>query len=150
MKSKDTWRNRQVWPWSTKWSRAKVNRVLAREYTGHSKHPLPPTQEKTLHTDITSCSILKLGWIYSLQPKCKSSIQSAKTRLGADCGSDHEFLTAKFRLKLKNVRKSTKPFRYLSNGNLILRFMLNNSGHCTQHCNGSKFYLLCIENKNSW
>ena len=36
----------------------------------------------------------------------------AKTRLGADCGSDHELLIAKFRLKLKKVGKSTRPFRY--------------------------------------
>ena len=35
-----------------------------------------------------------------------------KTRLGADCGSDHELLTAKFRLKLKKVGKTTRPFRY--------------------------------------
>ena len=42
----------------------------------------------------------------------KSSIQSAKTRLGADCGSDHEFLIAKFRLKLKKVGKTARPFRY--------------------------------------
>ena len=41
-----------------------------------------------------------------------SSIQSAKTRPGADCGSDHELLIAKFRLKLKKVRKTTRPFRY--------------------------------------
>ena len=34
-------------------SRAKANRVLPREHTGHSKHPLPTTQEKTLHMDIT-------------------------------------------------------------------------------------------------
>ena len=39
-------------------------------------------------------------------------IQSAKTRLGADCGSDHELLIAKFRLKLKRVGKLTRPFRY--------------------------------------
>ena len=42
----------------------------------------------------------------------KLSIQSAKTRLGADCGSDHELHIAKFRLKLKKVGKTTKPFRY--------------------------------------
>ena len=42
----------------------------------------------------------------------RSSIQSAKTRPGADCGSDHELLIAKFRLKLKKVGKSTRPFRY--------------------------------------
>ena len=42
----------------------------------------------------------------------RSSIQSAKTRPGAGCGSDHELLTAKFRLKLKKVGKTTRPFRY--------------------------------------
>ena len=39
-------------------------------------------------------------------------IKSAKTRPGADCGSDHELLIAKFRLKLKKVGKTTTPFRY--------------------------------------
>ena len=39
-------------------------------------------------------------------------IQLAKTRWGADCGSDHELLIAKFRLKLKKVGKTTRPFRY--------------------------------------
>ena len=38
--------------------------------------------------------------------------KSAKTRLGADCGSDHELLIANFRLKLKKVGKTTRPFRY--------------------------------------
>ena len=38
-------------------------------------------------------------------------MQSAKTRPGADCGSDHEHLIAKFRLKLKKVEKTTRPFR---------------------------------------
>ena len=47
-----------------------------------------------------------------MQPKTESSIQSAKTRSGADCGSDHELLIAKFRLKLKKVGKTTRPFRY--------------------------------------
>ena len=42
----------------------------------------------------------------------RSSIQSAKTRPGADCGSDRELLIAKFRLKLKKVGKTTRPFRY--------------------------------------
>ena len=47
-----------------------------------------------------------------MQPRWRSSIQSIKTRPGADCGSDHELLNAKFRLKLKKVNKTTKPFRY--------------------------------------
>ena len=42
----------------------------------------------------------------------RSSIQSAKTRPGADCGSDHELLITKFRLKLKKVEKTTRPFWY--------------------------------------
>ena len=47
-----------------------------------------------------------------MQPRWRSSIQSANTRLGADCDSDHELLIAKFRLKLKKVGKITRPFRY--------------------------------------
>ena len=42
----------------------------------------------------------------------RNSIQSAKTRPGADCGSDHELLIAKFRLKLKKVEKTIRPFRF--------------------------------------
>ena len=42
----------------------------------------------------------------------RSSIQSAKTRLGANCGSDHELIIAKFRLKLKKEEKTMRPFRY--------------------------------------
>ena len=41
----------------------------------------------------------------------RSSIQSAKTRSGADCGSDHELLIGKFRLKFNKVGKTTRPFR---------------------------------------
>ena len=42
----------------------------------------------------------------------RSSIQSAKTRLGADCGSHHEFLIVNFRFQLKKVGKTNRPFRY--------------------------------------
>ena len=42
----------------------------------------------------------------------RSSIQSAKTRMGADCGSDHELRTAKFRLKLKTEGKTSRTLRY--------------------------------------
>ena len=93
-------------------SRTKANRVLPKERTGHSKHPLPTTQEMTVHMDITR-------WKYRNQivnilcsRRWRSSIQSAKTRPGADCGSDHELLIAKFRLKLKKVGKTTRLFRY--------------------------------------
>ena len=49
----------------------------------------------------------KVGEALSDQISC-----SAKTRLGTDCGSDHELLIAKFRLKLMKVGKTTRPFRY--------------------------------------
>ena len=111
-KSRDTWSNRQLLAWSTKWSRSKVNRVLPRECTGHSKHPLPTTQEKTLPMDITRWSIPKSDSLYSLQLKMQIHLtrQSAETRPGADYGSYRE-LIAKLRLKLKKVRKITRPFR---------------------------------------
>ena len=79
---------------------------MPRERTGHSKRPLPTTHGKTLHIDITRWSTPKSDGLYSLHPKTeKLYTQSAKTRPGADCGSDHE-------LKLKEVGKTTKPFRY--------------------------------------
>ena len=50
-----------------------------------------------------------------MQPKIERLYTFIKTRLGAGCGSDHELLIAKFRLKLKKVGKSTRPFRYYLN-----------------------------------
>ena len=49
--NQETWSDRQVWPWSKKWSREKANSVLPREHTSHSKHPLPTTQKTTLHME---------------------------------------------------------------------------------------------------
>ena len=106
--------NREVWPWSTKCSRANANRGLPREHKGHCKHPLPITQELTLHMDITRWS--KPNQIdYTLcTQRWRSSIQLAKKTRGADCDSDHELIIAKFRLKLKKVGETTRPFSSLS------------------------------------
>ena len=110
-KSRNTWSNRQIWPWNMEWSRAKTNRVLPRKCTGHNT--LFQQHKRRLYTwtspygqhqnqiDYILCS---LRW--------RSSIQSAKTTLGADCGSDHELLITIFWLKLKEVGKTTRPFRY--------------------------------------
>ena len=64
--------------------------------------------------DINRWSILKSDRLYSLQPKMEKlyTVSKEKKRLGADCGSDQELLIAKFRLKLKKVGKTTRPFRY--------------------------------------
>ena len=53
-----------------------------REYTGHSKHPLPTTQEKTLHMDMNIWPTLKSDWLYSLQPKMEKlyTVSKNKTR----------------------------------------------------------------------
>ena len=47
-----------------------------------------------------------------MQPKMEKLYTACKTRPGADYGSDHEFLIAKFRLKLKKEGKTTRPLRY--------------------------------------
>ena len=87
-KSRNTQSNRKILPWSTERSREKANRVLPRECTGHSKHtghrkhPLPTTQEKTQHMGITRWSIPKSDWLYSLQPKMETlyTVRKNKTR----------------------------------------------------------------------
>ena len=82
-KSRNTWSNRQIWPWNTEWSRTKANRVLQRKCTGHSKRPLPTTQEKTLHMDITSWSTLKSDWLYLLQPQMEKLYTVSKNKTGS-------------------------------------------------------------------
>ena len=72
----------------------KTNRVLPRKCTGRSKYPLPTTQEKILHMDITRWPKPKIDWLYSLQPKIEKLYTVSKKRPGADCGSDHELLIA--------------------------------------------------------
>ena len=54
----------------------------------------------------------KIRLIIFFAAKDGEVLQSAKTRSGADCGSDHELHIAKFRLKLKEVGKTTRLFRY--------------------------------------
>ena len=110
-KSRVTWSNSQVWSWSIKWSRAKDNRVLPREHTAHSKHPFQTTQAMTLHRDITKWSILKSDWYILCNKKWRSSIQSAQTTPTSDYCSDYQLPIAKFRLKLKKVGKTTRPFK---------------------------------------
>ena len=82
-KSRNTWSNRQIWPWSTKWSRAKANRVLPTEHTGRTKHSLLTTQETTLHVDITRWSIPESDWLYSLQSKMEKLYTVSKNKTGS-------------------------------------------------------------------
>ena len=82
-KSRKTWSNRQIWPWSTKWSRAKANRVLPKECTGHSKNPLSTTQEKILHMDNPRWPTMKSDWLYSVQPKIEKLYTVSKNNTGS-------------------------------------------------------------------
>ena len=69
-----------MWPSNTEWSRAKTNSVLPRKCTGRNKHPLPTTQERTLHMDITRWSTLNSDWLYSLQPKMEKLYTVSKNK----------------------------------------------------------------------
>ena len=111
-KLRNTWRNRQIWPWNMEWSRAKANRVLPREHTGHSKHLLPTTQEKTLHMDITRWSTPRSDWLYSLQPKMEKLYTVSKTKTRSWLWLRSWTRYCQFRFKLKKVGKTTRPFRY--------------------------------------
>ena len=109
-KSRNTWSNRKIWLWSKKWSRTKANRVLPREHTGHSKHPLPTTQEKTIH-----------GYHHMVNTKIRLIIFFAAKdgeALYSQQKQDWELTVAQImnsllsNSDLKKVGKTTRPFRY--------------------------------------
>ena len=79
------------------WSQQPPSSSNTREDSTHGHHQM-------VNTKIRLIILYSQRWI--------SSILSAKTRPGADCGSDHELRIAKFRLKLKKVGKTARPFRY--------------------------------------
>jgi len=110
-KSRNTWSNRQIWPWSTEWSRAKTNRVLPRECTGQSKHPLPTTQEMTLHMDITRMVNTKIKLIVFFAGKDGKASYSQQKQ-DWELTVVRSLTYCQFRLKLKKVGKTTRPFRY--------------------------------------
>ena len=112
MKSRNTWSNRQIWPWSTEWSRARLIE-FCQENTLVIANTLFQQQKRRLYTWTSPGDQHwnQIDYILCSQ-RWRSSIQTAKTRQGTDCGSDHELLIAKFRLKLKKVGKTTRPFRY--------------------------------------
>ena len=93
-------------------SREKVNRVLPENalviantlFQQHKRGLYAWTSPDGQHQNQIDYILCSQRW--------RSLIESAKTRLGADYGSDHELLIAKFRLKLKKVGKTTRPFRY--------------------------------------
>ena len=88
---------------------------MPRECTGHNKHSLPKHKKRFYTwTSPDGQHRNQIDYILCSQ-RWRSSIQTAKSRPGADCDSDHELLFAKFRLKLKTVGKTTIPLSYYLN-----------------------------------
>ena len=111
-KSRDTWSNRQVGfgvqnkagQMLTEFCQENTLVIANTLFQQHNRwlyiQTLPDGQNQN-QTDYILCS-----------RRWRGSILSAKIRLGADCGSDHELLIAKFRFKLKKLGKTSRPFRY--------------------------------------
>ena len=112
-KSRNTWSNRQISPWNTEWSRAKANIEFCQENALVIANTLFQQHKRWLYiwTSPDGQHQNQIDYILCSQ-RWRSSIQLAKTRPGADCGSDHELLITKFRLKLKKVGKTARPFKY--------------------------------------
>ena len=111
-KSRDTWRNRQfglgvqneAGQRTTEFCQENVL-VIANTLFQQNKRRLDTwTSPDGQHQNQIDSILCSQRW--------RRSIQLAKTGPGADCGSDHELFIAKFRLKLKKVGKTTRPFRY--------------------------------------
>ena len=105
-KSRNTWSNRQIWPWSTEWSRAKANRVLPKECTGHSKHRLPTTQEKTLDGQYWN----QIDIFFAAKDR-EALYSQQKQDWGLTVVQIMNSLLPNSDL-LKKVGKTTRPFRY--------------------------------------
>ena len=105
-KSGDSWINRQIWHWITKRSREKVNSVLPREHTSHSKNPLPKTQEMTLRMDITRLSIPKSDWLYFLQPKIEKLYTVSENKTGSWLWHRSWIPYCQFQIKVEESREN--------------------------------------------
>ena len=111
-KSRNTWSNGQIWPLSTEWSRAKANRVLPREHSAYSKHPLPTTQEKTLYMDITRWPTLKSDWLYLSSQRQRSSVSQQKQDWEQTLAQIMNSSLLNSDLNWRKWGKTTRPFRY--------------------------------------
>ena len=109
-KSRGTWNNRKVWPWSTKWSRADQENFFQKTHWLEQTSFQQP--KRRLYTWTLPGGQYWNQFIYDLCSQIRCSIQSVKIRPGVDCGSDHNLLVAKLKLTLKQVWKTTMPFRY--------------------------------------
>ena len=101
-KSRNTWSNRQIWPWNAgneagqrliEFCQENALVIVNTLFQQHKRRLYTWTSPEGQHQNQIDYILCSQRW--------RSSIQSATTRQGADCGSDHELLIAKFRLKLR-------------------------------------------------
>ena len=90
----------------------RLNRVLPGECTGHSKHPLPTTQEMTLYMDMTRWSTVKSDWLYALQLKMKKLYMVSKNKTRSWLWLKSWTSYCIIQTKLKKAGKTIRPFRY--------------------------------------
>ena len=86
---------------------------MSREHSGHNKYSFPQPKRQ-LYTWPSPNGQAEIRLILFFAAKNEEALYSqlTKSRPGDNCGSDHELLIAKFRLKLKKVGKTTRPFKY--------------------------------------
>ena len=108
---RNPWSNRQIWPWIQNETGQRL-REFFQENSLVIANTLFQQHKRRLYagTSLDGQHWNQIDYILCSQ-RWRSSIQSTKTRPGTDCGSDHELLIAKFRLNLKKVGKTTRPFR---------------------------------------
>ena len=109
-RSRDSWSKRQVWPWNTKGSWLKANRVLPRERTGRSKHPCQTTQEKTTHGhhQMVNTEIRLIIFSAAKDGEAVYSQQKQDWKLTVVQIMNSLLPNSNF----KKVGKTTRPFRY--------------------------------------
>ena len=111
-KPRDTWSTRQIWlgvqneagQRLTEFCQENALVIANTLFQQHKRRLYTWASQDSQQQNQIDCILCSQRW--------RSYIQLAKTRPGADCGLDHELLIAKFRLKLKKVGKTARPFRY--------------------------------------
>ena len=111
-KSRNSWSNRQIWPWNMEWSREKANRDLPRQCPGHSKQPLPKTGEDCTqgHHHMVNTKIRLI--IFFAAKDGEALYNQQKTDLELTVAQIMSSLLPNSYLNWKKVGKTTRPFRY--------------------------------------
>ena len=109
--SRNTWSNRQIGLGVQNEAGQRLTEFCQENVLVIANALFQNTREDSTHGNHQMVNT-EIRLIILFAAKDGEALQSAKTRLGADCGSDHELITARFRLELMKVEKTTRSFRY--------------------------------------